>query len=133
MKRLIGLLIAAGVCATPASLLTIYKTPFEAFNAAVDFSQVTGADGISLVAVTATNTASGADLTSTIIAASPAPAVASAVTINGQSQACTCVIIRVQGGSNNQRVLLDFQVQDNVTGERRDGQVALLVSSGLAH
>jgi len=116
-----------------ASLGTIYKTPLESFNAAVNFASVASADGITLISATATNTLNGANVTSSIIAASPAPAVATSITVNGASQSGQFVTVRLQGGSNNQRVLVDVLVADNVTGELFDGQFILLISSGTGH
>lgn len=127
------LTLILGAPVDSASLGKVIKTPSEIFTVAVDFSQVVGGDGISLLGVTATNTVTGGDVTSAIVAASPAPAISSAVTINGVVQTCTCAVVRVQGGVNNEQILLDFNVQDLITGERRDGQVTLLVSTGLGH
>lgn len=115
------------------SLGTFFKTPSEAYNFAFSFAGVAGNDGITLVSVTAVNALTGADLSSTIIAASPPPQVTSSVTVNGVATPGLYVVFRAQGGSNNQRVLVNCVVTDNVTGEILNPQITLLISSGLGH
>lgn len=115
-----------------ASLLTIVKTPAEARNAGVNFL-VASADGISLVSVKATDLVTGADVTSSLIAASPAPIAATSVTVNGVTQTGQFVVFRLQNGTNNQRVLVDVLVTDNVTGETFDGQLTVLIQAGALH
>ena len=58
-----------------ADTLTINKTPYEQFDCSVDFTPVIGSGGATLLSVTSVNLQTGADSSSTIIAASPAPGV----------------------------------------------------------
>ena len=113
-------------------LAQITKTPVEAFSEAVNFFNVAGNDGISLVSVTAVDTKNGQNVTSIFIG-SPAPVVTSAVTINGVTTTGTFIVFRLQGGSNNQQVLIDAVASDNVTGEIFDGQIRVQVISGSGH
>lgn len=116
-----------------ASSLTVTKTPIESFNLGADFSAVSGADGITLVSVIATDIKTGGDVTSNIVAVSPAPVVSTAITVNGQVRTGQFLVVRVQGGTNQQRVLLGLRVSDNVTGEIFEAQITLLINSGLVH
>jgi len=106
------------------SLLTITKTPYEAFTCGVDFAQVIGSDGMTLLAVVATDPVTGTDVTSTYIAASPAPAIVPAT---------SKVAFRVQGGANNKRAVIGVRVQDSTTGDIFEGQITLQISSGTGH
>lgn len=119
MKKILAAALLIWLPAEPASLLSIQKTPYEAFNCSIDFTQVIGADGLTINAVVSTDLNSGADTTATVIAASPAPA------IQGDT-----VIFRVQGGANGQSHLVGVRVTDNVTGEQFEGQITVKIYSG---
>jgi hypothetical protein len=121
MRRavILALLLAAALGCT--STMTVTKTPFEAFNIGMDFTGQIGTDGMTLVAVVATNAITRADATAAIIAASPAPSI-----VPSTDQ----VTFRVQGGSNGQRFILGVRVSDNTTGELFEGEITLLVESG---
>lgn len=82
-------------------------------------------------AVTAIDLSSGADVTGTIISTSPSPLVTTSVTINGTVQTGQFIVFRLQSGNNNQRVLIDALVVDNVTGDVSDGQITLVIQSGI--
>ncbi len=118
---LICSLVLAAPQAFPASLLTVSKTPFEAFNCSVDFTPVAGADGITLIGVVSTNVQTGADTTAAIIASSPVPAV------NGSTDV---VVFRVQAGVAGERHVVGVRVQEKVTGEIFEGQITVAVNSG---
>lgn len=105
----------------------------NATTAALSGQAVGFADPISIQAVTATDIITKASVSSTFISASPGPTVATAATIGGVVTQGQFVIFRVQGGNNNQRILVDVLVQDQLTGETRDGQITFTVSSGLGN
>jgi hypothetical protein len=107
-----------------ASLLTVHKTPAEAFNLGVDFTQVIGQDGLAVVGVVATDQMTGADVTAAMVASSPAPA-----PLAGTDK----VMFRVQGGQNSQNVLIGVRAMDLTTGEIYEGQITVLVVSGTGH
>jgi hypothetical protein len=110
--------------------LPITKAPQEQYNCGASFPNTT-ADGITLVSVTATDYVTLANITASVITSSPAPAVATSVTINGVVQTGEFVIFRLFGGTNGQIILIDVLVQDNVTGEQFDGQLLVTIKSGL--
>jgi hypothetical protein len=83
--------------------------------------------------VTATLLTNNTDVSSTFVASSPAPQVATSVTINGVATPGQYVIFRLQGGTNNQRAVLNINVTDNVTGELWTGQITVYVISGTGH
>lgn len=133
MKRIIALCLLLAAPLVPASILTVTKTPIETFDIGVDFAKPAGAHAITLVAVVATDISTGTNVTSTLIASSPAPAVYSAVTVAGVERTGKFIVARLQGGANNQRVLVGMRAQDAVTGAIYEGQITVQVSSGLAH
>lgn len=122
MKRTLIALLCIALPASPSSLLTVGKTPFEAFNCSVDFTPVAGADGITLIRVVSTNLQTGVDSTSEVIAVSPAPSVVGSTDV---------VTFRVQGGINRETHIVGARVQDNVTGEIFEGQITVTVSSAV--
>lgn len=71
--------LAALIPCSAQAVLTYQKTAYEAVDLAVDFAQVLGADTMALASVTAINAQNSADVTATVIAASPAPAIIPAV------------------------------------------------------
>jgi hypothetical protein len=110
--------------------LPITKAPQEQYNCGASFPNTT-ADGITLVSVTATDYVTLANVTASVIASSPVPATATSVTINGVVQTGEFVIFSLIGGTSGQIILIDVLVQDNVTGERFDGQLLVTIKSGL--
>lgn len=101
-------------------VLSVNKTAFESFNLSVDFTQVIGNDGLSIVAVKSFLQPAGTETTSQIIATDPAPLV---------SPGTDVVVFRVQGGSKNQVHLVDVQVVDNVNGQQFEGQIRVTVTA----
>jgi hypothetical protein len=121
MKRIVIALLMLALPSSPANLLTIQKTAYESFNCGVDFTQVIGGDGTTLVSVTAVSGAAGAggsDSTSAIIASSPVPDVVGSTDV---------VSFRVQGGAAQQTYTISVKVMDNVSGELYEGQITLKV------
>ncbi len=117
MKRLVVLLVFIA-SAWPASLLTVAKTPFEAFNCSIDFTSVAGTDGITLIGVVSTNFDNGTDSTAAIIAASPVPGVVGSTDV---------VVFRIQNGSATETHIVGVRVQDKVTGEIFEGQLTVAI------
>jgi hypothetical protein len=85
----------------------------------MDFSFAVENDGIAVASVTAFNTQTGANSTSEIIAASPAPFV-----IPGTDK----IAFMVQGGQANDLHHISVQATDTTTGAQFVGQVDLRVS-----
>ena len=99
-------------------LLTVTKTPYESFNSSVDFVNVISIGNAALVSVTSVNRDSGADSTSAIVAASPAPAV-----VGGTSK----VVFRVQGGASGQTHNVSVRASNTSTGETYEGVIQLVI------
>jgi hypothetical protein len=129
MRQLLAaaLLLSVQIQAAP---LPITKAPQEQFYCGASFPNTT-ADGITLVSVTATDYVTNANITSSVISSSPAPAAVTSVLINGVSQSGEFIIFQLFGGTNGQIILIDVIAQDNVTGERFDGQLLVTIKSGL--
>jgi hypothetical protein len=119
MKKLLAFLVIALQSAQAASLLTVGKTPFEAFNCSVDFTAVAGTDGITLIGVVAKQVQGGGTVTSTLIAASPPPAVVGMTDV---------VVFRIQAGTSGQNYTVGVRVQDKVTSEIFEGVITVAVN-----
>jgi hypothetical protein len=92
------------------------KTPFEEVNRSVDFSALVLPNStLSLVSVTATDS-SGDDVTSAIIATSPAPSITGNV-----------VTFRLIGGTANSWYFVSTKVEDQ-TGQEFEGVIILTVN-----
>lgn len=98
------------------SLLTMYKTPYEAFKVTVDFSSVVTTGQLAVAAVYATDSSTGLNITSQVIAASPAPVVSG-----------TGVVFQVQAGALGQICMIGVQVTNTNTGELFEGDVTLVI------
>ena len=102
-------------------IITYHKTPLESQLIQMDFSQVIGTNGITLVSVTATNEASGADATVIFIATTPAPTI-----LSGTSK----VVLGVRGGVAGQTYRVHVLVQDaTVAANRHEGQALIYVDN----
>lgn len=106
-----------GLCAE--NVLTVSKTAFESFNLSVDFTQVIGADGMTLNGVTAVNAANHQSSTTQIIAPSPSPSITPSTDV---------VVFRVQGGVLSQTHLISVEVTDATNGSQYEGQIILTIS-----
>jgi hypothetical protein len=103
-------------CVQAESLITWQKTVFESYNCTIDFTKRLGSDSISINSVTAKDLGTGADSTSTFIAASQIIGMAA--------------VFRVQNGINGHNYLVSVKILDNTTGEQFEGQVTLKVYDG---
>jgi hypothetical protein len=124
MKR--GLCLFAIFCllvpiAHSEVLLSITKTPYEAFTITMDFTQVIGTDGMTLSSVTAVTSTTNVDVSSMIIAASPVPAVVPST---------DKVAFRIQGGAVNSTYRVSAKVVDAVNGQQYEGQILLTITAG---
>jgi hypothetical protein len=98
------------------SVATIVKQPYEALNWAHDFSpDCQSGVTLTLVSVTATNLLTGANSTSAVIAANPAPAV------SGQE-----VLFQVQDGADGDQHKIDIRVSTSA-GELLEADLLLFV------
>lgn len=99
--------------------MTVYKTPFEQFGIAIDFTTDLGTGntiaGIS--AVTAVNNLTQADSTAEVIAATPPPTV---------SSSGTAVVFEVSGGVVGETHAISVQVVSSI-GEKYQGDVTLRI------
>lgn len=95
----------------------IRKQPFEALACAVDFQRVlaTGVSIASINSVSAVNSATGADSTATVIAASPAPAISG-----------TEVRFHVYGGVTDDRHIITVRIVAS-NGEQFEAELKLIV------
>ena len=104
--------------AVGAQTLTVTKTSYESFDCSVDFTQVIGADAMTLSSVTATSKAG--DATATVIASSPAPAIMAGTAI---------VTYRVQGGQPGTLYRVSVKVIDATNGAQWEGVMLLQIST----
>ena len=117
MKRFSFFILVALMLSSMSAevVLSITKTPFEAFTCSMDFTPVIGTDGITLISVTATN---GLDATSVIIASSPAPAIIPST---------DKISFRIQGGRAGETYIVSVKVADSMTGDKFEGNVNVAV------
>ena len=99
--------------------MTIYKSPYEQFGVSLDFSVDIGAGGTvtGISAVTAVNSLTQASSTAEVIAAAPAPSIASSG---------TAVMFEVTGGVVGESHLISVQIVTSL-GEKYQGDVTLRV------
>jgi hypothetical protein len=98
------------------AVATITKQPYEALNWAHDFSpDCQSGVTLTLVSVTATNLLTGANSTSAVIAANPAPAV------SGQE-----VLFQVQDGADGDQHKIDIRVSTSA-GELLEADLLMFV------
>jgi hypothetical protein len=100
--------------------LIITKTPYEQIACSMDFSQVIGSGGITLVSVRSSNATSGTDTTAMIIATSPAPSVVAET---------AKITFLLQGGKNGETHRISVRAKNAAIGEESEG-VALLTVLG---
>jgi hypothetical protein len=112
-------LLALSSTAAAEVLFSLAKTPFEAITCSMDFIQVIGADGTTLVSVTSRN-AAGIDTTTTIIAPSPVPGV---VGITDK------VAFRIQGGKAGETHIVSVKVRDAITGDQFEGTMTVTIGA----
>ena len=125
IKRFLAFLLSIHwLCAITQPQTPVVKSPYESFNLGVDFTPVIGTDGLTITHIYATMIGTQTDVTSSMIAASPAPGILTGTDI---------VSFRIQGGAVQQRYLLDVQVSDNLNGSLYDGQINLSVVSASGH
>lgn len=113
----LALLLAVTVGAQQ-TIVTVHKTPFEAFNLSMQFvlPAADSSDAIALDSVTSSNR--GVDTTTAVIAASPVP---------GIVPATTTVAFRVQGGTVGDTQKISIRVHDTTTGEKFEGAMILQI------
>lgn len=117
MKRLMSIFVLTWIV-NAAVILSVSKTPYELFVCSADFTPDVGTDNVSLISVTAKNQATGADATSLIVAASPAPGFVGSTKV---------VAFAAQGGISGQSYVVSIKVLDSTTGEKFEGQIILIV------
>ena len=117
MKQIAVLFIALAITAD-AQTLTVTKTAYESFDCSVDFTQVMGADTMTLASVTATSKAG--DATAAVIATSPVPAILPGGYI---------VAYRVQGGQPGAMYRISVKVVDTANGAKWEGVMFLQISN----
>lgn len=118
-SKLLCLLLAAASLHAEI-LLTVNKTAFESFTCSMDFTQVIGSDGLTIVSVTATNIKTGANTTAIVISTSPAPSV-----LPGTDK----VAFRVQSGTVGDTHQISVKISDNSNGQQFEGNMQLTIAS----
>jgi hypothetical protein len=121
MKKAIATFILFMLCAPgfAADIGTLPKTPYERVNVLVGFGNVVGTDTITIDAIKVINRQTRADVSSTIVASSPAPGV-----LPGSPQ----VGFTITAGSDGQQYVIAVRVNDTTTGEKFEGDLILTVS-----
>jgi hypothetical protein len=117
MKKLACLLLCFVLHAEV--LLTLEKTPYEAFTCSFDFTAVIGTDAMTLVSVTAT-AVNGTDVSNIIIASSPVPAIIPST---------DKVAFRIQNGSLGATYKISVKVIDSVNGQQFEGLMNLMIGN----
>ena len=123
MRRLATLLaiLASSFSLRAESVLGVSKTTFEAITCSVSFVATDGVTPVpvTLISVTASN-ARGFDVTSTIVAASPVPAV-----VSGPGNQ---VAFRLQNGDTSSIYRVSVKATNNATGDSLEGVMLLTIT-----
>ncbi len=120
MKKIlfaVVVLVALVVVVRAQQAPILLKTPFETFDVSMDFVN-RAQNGITIDGVTATRSSNGQDVTSSVIADTPAPFVE---TMTNR------VAFRVKGGTLGETYIIAIRVTKTDTMEKLEGDISLRV------